>query len=111
MSEFTDGTSCTLMVSEIKNYQTTVRDCSPFGQGLIHPDVDVLTKRERMGGPRGAQSPRAAITRTAYHHSMPTDLRLYERLHRRHRVEGVRDGGRRGSCNASVARTEILIRP
>jgi len=124
MAEFTDGTSNTLMVSEIKNYQTTVRDCSPFGQindfnnipapdadpltvcpeyqgsgcaiietahtqwaemsvhhngfttawppnkktpggaGLIHPDVDVLTKRERIGGPTWG-----AITSRSYHPS------------------------------------------
>jgi prepilin-type N-terminal cleavage/methylation domain-containing protein len=122
MAEFTDGMSNTLMASEVKNYQTTVRDCSSFGQindphkipspdaaplsvcpeyegggcaiiqtahtqwaemsvhhngfttawppnketpggpGLIHPDVDVLTVRERMGGPTYG-----AITSRSYH--------------------------------------------
>jgi prepilin-type N-terminal cleavage/methylation domain-containing protein len=121
-AEFTDGLSKTLLVSEVKNYQTTVRDCggfsqindpdnvpgpnedplticpeyegggckvfdrahtqwaemsvhhngfttawppnkrTPGGPGLRLPDVDVMTMRERLGGPTYA-----AITSRSHH--------------------------------------------
>ncbi|MBN2580932.1 MAG: DUF1559 domain-containing protein [Pirellulales bacterium] len=120
--DFSDGLSNTLFMSEVKNYQTTVRDCAPFSQindplnvpppdadplavcpeyqgsgctlfvkahtqwaemsshhngfttawppnkrtpggpGLSEPDVDVMTLRERLGGPTYA-----AITSRSYH--------------------------------------------
>jgi prepilin-type N-terminal cleavage/methylation domain-containing protein len=121
-AEFTDGTSNTLLMSEVKNYQPTVRDCAQFanindpevipppdadplticpeyqaggcaviltahtqwaemsvhhngfttawppnkktpgGPGLSLPDVNVLTARERIGGPTFA-----AITSRSFH--------------------------------------------
>jgi prepilin-type N-terminal cleavage/methylation domain-containing protein len=120
--DFTDGLSHTLLMSEVKNYQTTIRDCGPLSQidhphqvpspdadpltvcpeyqgggctiferahtqwvemsvhhngfttawppnrttpggpGLAHPDVDVMSLRERLGGPTYA-----AITSRSYH--------------------------------------------
>jgi prepilin-type N-terminal cleavage/methylation domain-containing protein len=121
-AEFGDGLSKTLLVSEVKNYQTTLRDCASFsnisdpnnipgpnedpltvcpeysgsgcttfgnahtqwaemsvhhngfttawppnkktpgGPGLSLPDVDILTKRERLGGPTFG-----AITSRSFH--------------------------------------------
>lgn len=122
-SDFVDGVSNTLLMSEVKNYQVAIRDCRPFSQindpqnvppptadplavcpeyqgggnckvfrnahtqwvemsshhngfttawppnkitpggpGLSEPDVDVLSVRERMGGPTFA-----AITSRSYH--------------------------------------------
>jgi prepilin-type N-terminal cleavage/methylation domain-containing protein/prepilin-type processing-associated H-X9-DG protein len=118
----TDGLSNTLLLSEVKNYQVTVRDCAGFtnisdphnpppptadplticpeysaggcayftnahtqwaemsvahigfttawppnkktpgGPGMAFPDVDVMTRRERLGGPTYA-----AITSRSYH--------------------------------------------
>jgi len=121
-SDFTDGVSNTLLLSEVKNYQVTLRDCGPFslindphnvpppsadplsvcpeyqgggctvfrnahtqwvemsshhngfttawppnkvtpgGPGLSEPDVDIISRRERLGGPTFA-----AITSRSYH--------------------------------------------
>ncbi len=121
-SDFTDGVSNTLLLSEVKNYQVTLRDCGPFslindphhvpspsadplsvcpeyhgggctvfrnahtqwvemsshhngfttawppnkitpgGPGLSEPDVDIMSRRERLGGPTFA-----AITSRSYH--------------------------------------------
>ncbi len=121
-ADFTDGLSNTLILSEVKNYQVTIRDCGPFsiindpndvppptadpltvcpeyegtgckvftkahtqwaemsvhhngfttawppnkvtpgGPDLSEPDVDVLSMRERKGGPSFA-----AITSRSYH--------------------------------------------
>ena len=121
-AEVTDGLSNTLLMSEVKNYQPTVRDCptlvnvngpnnipspdadpltvcpeyagggcafiqtahtqwaemsvhhngfttawppnkkTPGGPGLAYPDVNVLTRRERIGGPTFG-----AITSRSYH--------------------------------------------
>jgi prepilin-type N-terminal cleavage/methylation domain-containing protein len=46
--EITDGTSHTLFMSEVKNYQVTIRDCGPFSQinnpnNIPPPDADPLT--------------------------------------------------------------------
>ena len=46
--DFTDGLSNTLLVSEVKNYQVTIRDCSPFAQindpnNIPSPDADPVT--------------------------------------------------------------------
>ncbi|NLX99109.1 MAG: DUF1559 domain-containing protein [Rhodopirellula sp.] len=121
--DFSDGVSNTLLMSEVKNYQVTVRDCGPFsvindpnnippptadpltvcpeyqasgscrvfrnahtqwvemschhngfttawppnkvtpgGSGLSEPDVDIISRRERLGGPTFA-----AITSRSYH--------------------------------------------
>lgn len=120
--DFTDGISHTLLMSEVKNYQVTIRDCGPFslindpdnvpppdadpltvcpeyeggggtifrkahtqwaemsshhngfttawspnkktpgGPGLSEPDVDIISVRERLGGPTFA-----AITSRSYH--------------------------------------------
>ncbi len=121
-ADFSDGMSNTLLLSEVKNYQVTIRDCGAFsiindpenvpsptadplsvcpeyagstctvfakahtqwaemsvhhngfttawppnkvtpgGPGLSKPDVDVLSVRERLGGPTFA-----AITSRSYH--------------------------------------------
>jgi prepilin-type N-terminal cleavage/methylation domain-containing protein len=121
-SAFTDGTSHTLLLSEVKNYQPYVRDCghlanisdpnvipppnavpltvapeylgggctvldnahsqwaeltvhhngfttawppntvTPGGPGLMYPDVDLNSQRERIGGPTFA-----AVTSRSYH--------------------------------------------
>ncbi len=121
-ADFSDGVSHTLLLSEVKNYQVTIRDCGPFSQintpfvipppdadplavcpeyegsgcslfrrahtqwaemsvhhngfttawtpnkktpggpGLSEPDVDVISVRERLGGPTYA-----AITSRSYH--------------------------------------------
>lgn len=121
-SEFSDGLSNTLLMSEVKNYQVTLRDGGPFSQisdpatvpspeadplticpeyvsgaatvfrkghtqwaemsvhhngfttawppnkktpgapGLVEADVDILSRRERLGGPTFA-----AITSRSYH--------------------------------------------
>jgi prepilin-type N-terminal cleavage/methylation domain-containing protein len=121
-ADVTDGLSNTLLMSEVKNYQPTVRDCAMFanindpqnvpppdadpltvcpeyaaggcafiltahtqwaemsvhhngfttawapnkktpgGPGMSHPDVNVLTRRERIGGPTWG-----AITSRSYH--------------------------------------------
>ena len=47
-AEFTDGTSNTLLMSEVKNYQTTIRDCAQFAKindpdVIPPPDADPLT--------------------------------------------------------------------
>jgi prepilin-type N-terminal cleavage/methylation domain-containing protein len=120
--DFTDGVSHTLLMSEVKNFQVTIRDCGPFSQindpnnipspdaaplavcpeyeggggtvfqkahtqwaemschhngfttawppnkitpggpGLSFPDVDIISLRERLGGPTFA-----AITSRSYH--------------------------------------------
>ncbi len=121
-ADFSDGLSNTLLMSEVKNYQVTIRDCGSFsqinnpnnipppdseplavcpeyqgsgctvfrkahtqwaemsvhhngfttawppnkrtpgGNGLVETDVDVLSRRERLGGPTFA-----AITSRSYH--------------------------------------------
>ena len=121
-ADFTDGMSNTLLMSEVKNYQVTIRDCGTFsiitdpnnvppptadpqtvcpeyegsgcrvftkahtqwaemsahhngfttawppnkvtpgGPGMSEPDVDVISNRERKGGPTFA-----AITSRSYH--------------------------------------------
>jgi len=121
-ADFTDGLSNTLLMSEVKNYQVTIRDCGPLslisdpnnippptgdplaicpeygggnglvfrtahtewaevsclhvgfttawppnkvtpgGPGLSEPDVDIISRRERLGGPTFA-----AITSRSYH--------------------------------------------
>lgn len=121
-AEFTDGLSNTLLMSEVKNYQVTIRDCGPLslinnpnsipppdavplavcpeyqgsgctvfrnahtqwaemsvhhngfttawppnkktpgGADLVEPDVDIISQRERRGGPTFA-----AITSRSYH--------------------------------------------
>lgn len=121
-ADFSDGLSNTLLISEVKNYQTTIRDCgrfskindpnnvpppnadpltvcpeysgsgcsmfnnahsqwaemsvhhngfttawtpnrvTPGGAGLSEPDVDIISQRERLGGPTFA-----AITSRSYH--------------------------------------------
>lgn len=120
-AHFTDGLSQTMLLSEVKNYTTVLRDCtlsqindpnnvpspnadplavcpeydgsgctinhtghtqwaevqvphvgfttawppnkkSPGGPGLVFPDVDILSRRERIGGPTFA-----AITSRSYH--------------------------------------------
>ncbi|QDT56064.1 putative major pilin subunit [Caulifigura coniformis] len=120
--DFTDGTSSTLLMSEVKNYQVHIRDCAQFanindynnipspdadplsvapeyngggcsvllnahsqwaemavhhngfttawppnkktpgGPAMEHPDVDLITRRERIGGPTWA-----AVTSRSHH--------------------------------------------